>query len=311
MLKLGKLFRKATLFVANRKEAKRIIKEKEKEKDFKKYFELTKEAIVGKRTRQTPMPTFVADGSMGSFDSDADGANTPVYFYDFLKEWNNNGNTISGGSIVFTNDSGRVMVGGDSISLGDGVPTTAVSIGLSEDLETMKPKVVVKPKDVYDELEKLPNAVSLKDLDEKITTFRMREKFIRNNSYSKKECIDMLLRLENRKKYDEFKEFFEEFDYTTTEKIHKLLSKYDLVLKSTDLFIPTFPKEAIDVMDRYETKTLELCEKRPVFYVIAENEKFKKEFERNDPILLVQSPFGVYWQILGAWDQEILILEEL
>ena len=82
-------------------------------------------------------------------------------------------------------------------------------------------------------------------------------------------------------------------------------------MKSTDLFIPTFPTEAIEIMDKYEKKVNELCNKRPVFYVIAENEMFKKEFQRNDPILLVQSPFGVYWQILGAWDKEILLLEEL
>ena len=31
----------------------------------------------------------------------------------------------------------------------------------------------------------------------------------------------------------------------------------------------------------------------------------------NNPILLVQSPFGIYWQILGAWDKELVLLEEL
>ncbi len=45
--------------------------------------------------------------------------------------------------------------------------------------------------------------------------------------------------------------------------------------------------------------------------MIAENGKFKKEFDRNDPILLAQSPFGIFWDVLGAWDEEILLLEEL
>jgi hypothetical protein len=55
----------------------------------------------------------------------------------------------------------------------------------------------------------------------------------------------------------------------------------------------------------------ELCGKKPVFYVIAEPDKFRKAYERRDPILLVQSPFGFYWQILGAWDKEMILLSEL
>jgi hypothetical protein len=45
--------------------------------------------------------------------------------------------------------------------------------------------------------------------------------------------------------------------------------------------------------------------------VIAEPDKFRKAYEKRDPILLVQSPFGFYWQILGAWDKEMMLLSEL
>ena len=38
---------------------------------------------------------------------------------------------------------------------------------------------------------------------------------------------------------------------------------------------------------------------------------FRKAYEKRDPILLAQSPFGFYWQILGAWDKEMLLLGEL
>ena len=50
---------------------------------------------------------------------------------------------------------------------------------------------------------------------------------------------------------------------------------------------------------------------RPIFYVIATEDKFRKAYEKRDPILLVQSPFGFYWQILGAWDKEMILLSEL
>lgn len=268
-----------------------------------KKIEMFTEAIKS-ITRPEPLKTSTVNSTVtGSFDSSTPESKEPVYFYDFLKEWNNSGTILLGAADVPMMAVNRAMEQ-DAQAVG-GV------IAMSESIETKAPKVIIKPIDVVAELERLPDAISMTNLEEKIVTFKMREKFIRNNQYSKKECIDMLTRLENRRKYEKFKEFFEQFDYTTTEKVSKLTTKYELVLKSTDLFIPTFPAEAIEIMHKYEEKTIELCNKKPVFYVIAENEKFKKEYDRNDPILLVQSPFGVYWQILGAWDKEILLLEEL
>jgi hypothetical protein len=64
-------------------------------------------------------------------------------------------------------------------------------------------------------------------------------------------------------------------------------------------------------MKKYTNNMKKLCQKKPVFYVIAEPDKFKKAYEKRDPILLVQSPFGFYWQILGAWDKEMILLSEL
>jgi len=117
--------------------------------------------------------------------------------------------------------------------------------------------------------------------------------------------------LGNRKKYLEHKEFFDNYQNTTDEKIKILLGKYDLVMKTSDIFIPEFPDEAIAIMKEYTEKMETICEKKPIFYVIAEPEDFKKADEKRDPILLVQSPFGFYWQILGAWDKEMLLLSEL
>jgi len=33
--------------------------------------------------------------------------------------------------------------------------------------------------------------------------------------------------------------------------------------------------------------------------------------EKRDPILLAQSPFGFYYNILGAWEKEMVYLPEL
>ncbi len=171
-------------------------------------------------------------------------------------------------------------------------------------------KIAVKPKDVLAELETIPTPWTLSNLEDKIEVLKYKRDLITQH-YSKREVEGLIERLENRKKWGKFKSFFDEFQNTTDEKIDILLEKYDLVMKTSDLFVPEFPDDAIAVMKKYTDNMQKLCKKKPVFYVIAEPDKFKKAYEKRDPILLVQSPFGFYWQILGAWDKEMILLSEL
>jgi hypothetical protein len=171
-------------------------------------------------------------------------------------------------------------------------------------------KIAIKPIDVLQELETVPTPFTLELLEEKLTVLRDKERLI-IQSYSKREVTALIERLENRKKYNEYAEFYSQFANTTDEKIDKLLGKYDLVMKEADLFIPEFPDTAINIMSKYTAMVLELCGKEPIYWVIAQPELFKERYKQRDPILLVQSPFGFYWQILGAWDKEMLILSEL
>ncbi len=171
-------------------------------------------------------------------------------------------------------------------------------------------KVRIKPIDALIELETIPTPFSLVGLDEKILIFKQKSKLIVQH-YAKREVNALLERMEARKKYAEHRLFFESYQNTTDEKIDILLKKYDLVMKTSDIFIPEFPDDAIKTMKAYTEHTESVCGKKPIFYVIAEPDKFRKAFDRRDPILLAQSPFGFYWQILGAWDKEMLLLGEL
>jgi len=175
---------------------------------------------------------------------------------------------------------------------------------------TANKKIAVKPKDVLDELETIPTPWTLSNLEVNIEVLKYKADLI-TQSYSRIEVVALIERLENRKKWHKFKNFFSEFQNTTDEKIDVLLEKYDLVMRTSDLFVPEFPDDAIEVMKKYTDNMQKLCKKKPVFYVIAEPDKFKKVYEKRDPILLVQSPFGFYWQILGAWDKEMILLSEL
>ena len=237
---------------------------------------------------------FATTGSDSSFDSD-------VYFYDFFQEYNNN----SGSAILVNSTSGLPSNSGT-----DAQGSTRHTLILPDSLKVEKERVY-KPIDVFNELTRVPNPAILENLEDKILVLKSKEKLIRYNAYAKREVIDMTLRLENRRKYSEFEDFFGQFENTTLELVEALVNKYGFVMKTSDLFIPKFPEDAIKIMEEYNTKTKELCGKLPVYYVIAERSLFQKEYRRNDPILLVQSPFGMYFQILGAWDKELVLLEEL
>lgn len=181
-------------------------------------------------------------------------------------------------------------------------------------------RIDITPKGVYElkllndekfELKTDPEYVDqqLKDFKEKFGMIKTEENDWRNGV---KEIESIVVRLENRKRYGEFKEFFEGYAYTKTSKIQELLKKHtNLQIGQIAQFIADMPNEATQVMKEYSATTEKLCEKKAVFYIIADKKDFKKTGTRRDQILLAQSPFGHFWQILGAWDSEMLFLEEL
>lgn len=176
------------------------------------------------------------------------------------------------------------------------------------------PEETITPKGVIDELGRVPCPIECepKEIDARVALMERKIRLGIDNTYTKAEMEGMVACLKRRARYNENKEFFEKFDYTTTEKIEGLLEKHpSLCMKGSTLFVPTFPEDAISAMEAYKKKCKSLFDLDPVFYVIAKKDDFRKKEKKNDPILLVQSPFGFFWQILGAWDEEMLLLEEL
>ena len=222
----------------------------------------------------------------------------------FLFDFKNYGSMYNG------LNSGGMVLSSNSISF-DGDPDSIDPTSESQSGVASPPKkIAIKPIDVLDQIETIPTPWTLSNLEDKIDVLKYKRDLI-VQSYTRREVEGLIDRLENRRKWEKFKDFFNEFQNTTDEKIDKLLVKYDLVMETSDLFVPEFPDDAIALMKAYSEKMDKLCGKKPVFYVIAEPDKFRKAYEKRDPILLVQSPFGFYWQILGAWDKEMILLSEL
>ena len=130
--------------------------------------------------------------------------------------------------------------------------------------------------------------------------------------YGRLELESIRERLMNRLKIQDVGDLVEKYPHTTSALIAKVISENShlRVAKATD-FVPDMPKDAIKAMQEYKDKCIKLCNKTPIFYVIAKHEDFQKKNARRDPILLAQSPFGFFWQILGAWDDEMIYLGDL
>lgn len=128
----------------------------------------------------------------------------------------------------------------------------------------------------------------------------------------RREVESLAERMQNRLRYKEFEEFYGQFAYTTSAKINELLKEVtNLRAQRLEEFIPDLPDEALDVIEQYNEKTLQLCGKRPVYYMIADKEDFGEHDEKRDPILLVQSPFNLGWQAIAAYDDEMVYLGDL
>jgi hypothetical protein len=182
--------------------------------------------------------------------------------------------------------------------------------------------LLVSAKKAFEELEFVPNPFSLLDLDAKLKQYQNMIGLVRNDSNrgTTASLRDVIERLEARKHYrdkQKVRDFFNQFQNTSDDKINDLLDRphlSHLKMGVADDFIPEMPADALDVMISYGKETIAITKKKPVFYLIAKNSDFKtKKGERTkrDPILLVQSPFGFYWQVLGAWNEEMLLLNDL
>lgn len=130
--------------------------------------------------------------------------------------------------------------------------------------------------------------------------------------YGRDEIESIIERLENRKKIDQAKDILEKYPHTSTLLLNKVLKENKhLKFEKASKFVPDFPKEAIEAMHEYNNFCKKLCGKETVFYVVAQEKDFQEVSNRRDPILLAESPFGFFWQILGAWDEEMVYLDEL
>lgn len=212
----------------------------------------------------------------------------------------------------------------DYISFSDGSILTSESNKKTKKAKIKEIRVEITPKGIY-KLGSLNNndfkIVSDDDyLAREITNCQKKLKLLpkiyrdnaSSNLYAAQELESIIERLNNRKRLKEFTDILEEYPHSSSELINELLEKHNhLSFVKPHSFIPDLPIDAIEAMNRYNAMCRKLCNKDSVFYLIVNKKDTETRNARRDPILLAQSPFGFFWQILGAWDEEIIYLGDL
>lgn len=235
------------------------------------------------------------------------------YLPDFYKGAQEAANWGAFNELVVTS-SGSILASNPAMPAG---VTTSMDIAPAPKKEEKKKHT---PKEVH-EMQMLNDKSFKLNLDPEyvkaqLEAFKDKLSLVKSEEYDMRRGVDeinsILVRLENRTKYSKTDKFFEQFPYTTSSKISALTKEHDhLKLGQIAQFVADMPKEAVDAMKQYNEATKAICDKQAVFYIIADKKDFQKTDSRRDPILLAQSPFGHFWQIIGAWDKEMMFLEEL
>lgn len=169
---------------------------------------------------------------------------------------------------------------------------------------------VVKPVDVFKQIIGKEPKINLENLEGELEIVKKRADFLKENfpdiGISDEEIA--LKFLQARKKYEGTKDSFR-WPVTSQEKIDKLCSKYKLRTVSFTSFYKTVPAEGLNEMEYFMEAYQKVRKDEPFFQLIVD--ETGEETKKADPILLAGSPFGNWYYVLGAWDKEIEIVDQL
>lgn len=246
----------------------------------------------------------------------------PVYMYDFAQH-----------GIINSRESFDLM----EYTIREPIPVSTIEESLKEVKKSEKPKKpTIDPKALYDmkalndreftiNIDPLYIVQQIEMVQEKLDILGKKPKVKKSRNpfegvenefgavkYGRIELESLMERLKNRRKIDGFEKLLEKYPHTTSKLLNKIIAEHsNLRAEPAAQFVPDFPREAINAMKEYDEMCVKLCNKRAIFYVVADKKDFEKIPTKRDPILLAQSPFGFFWQILGAWDDEMIYLGDL
>jgi hypothetical protein len=170
-------------------------------------------------------------------------------------------------------------------------------------------RIEKKPVEIFNEIVSEKPIMNLTNLDKQIRLVKNRKRVLEEHigeSDSRHED-EALSYLRARKKFIKCSGLFK-WPTTNQEKVNDLCKKYKVMSVAIGGYYRNLPMEAIDEMEKYTKAHYKITRNKPVFTLIVD--QGGKE-QKKDPILLVCSPFGRWYYILGAWDKEVEIVDDL
>lgn len=202
---------------------------------------------------------------------------------------------------------------GWNLSMTEGGTSTAIFQYVTDENSGEKKKIddriTKKPIEVFNEIisDKVPK-MNLNDLNEQIKLVEKRIEFLEKHlGMEPKDEYEALKFLEARKKFTKYKDRFG-WNVTTHLLIDKLCKKYKLRMADFQSYYKNVPTEAIDELERYCKAYRKVREDEPIIKLIIDDDGRET---RKDPIVLVSSPFGYWFYVIGAWDKEVEVIDEL
>jgi len=186
-------------------------------------------------------------------------------------------------------------------------------IGVKEKEPKTDTRIEKKPIEIFEELySEIPSF----NYDEKILKdqiklvgerIRVLSKHTRGNLNDERKTIQYLKARLLFKKYGHL------FIWKTTNEtmIQKLVSTYKVQKVNFESYIKVVPNDALNDMEKFAEayyNVVDIKNAKPIFELIVD---YQGKEHRRDPILLAQSPFGRWYYVLGAWDKEVEIVEEI
>jgi len=200
-----------------------------------------------------------------------------------------------------------------------GIPGISVEAENVPNLPSPKiERVAVKPIEVFNEIKKEDIEVDFKNLDEKIKVVEERLEVLAEHLSEEhlKDEYRALFYLKNRKKYIKTKCNFD-WAMTNQDAMNDLCKRYKLKISALKQYYTLVPKEGIAEIKRYTKEYKKITNDLPIFQLIikddnTQSDEDKQQRKKNrDPILVANSPFGNFFFVLGAWDDEVEVVDEI
>ncbi len=216
--------------------------------------------------------------------------------------------------------------GGTNTNATQGVlsgPNPNVLVGLSAGKSVERK--AVEPKAVFEEIKRENVEIDFTNLDEKIKVVEERINILKEHLTTEhlQDEHRALFFLKNRRTYLKTQKANPlDWAMTTEEAVTDLCTRYKLRTVPLKQFYTLVPKDGIKEMDRYTKAYKAITGDLPIFELVIKENSFqdkpeeKKEVEKQrkkdrDPILLANSPLGNFMFVLGAFDDEIEVVDEI